>query len=201
MKIQRGDNMRRVIFLLMIGMLLFACKRANNEIPAKMKEKIASIGASASQDLLKTLKSHLMEAMQQEELVDAFEFCAVQAIPLTEEVNDRLPQTVEVKRVSLKFRNPANKPDPMDEEALKSLANSLAQTDSLPKFLIMRERDHIYRYYKPLQIAKPCLKCHGARETIDEQVLNSLRENYPEDNALNYKLGDLRGAVRVRIKL
>lgn len=193
--------MKKIFFLGILSLILFSCNREKAEIPDNVRKEIVQTGENASSELLSTLKSHLIEALQQGELVEAFEFCAVQAIPLTEEVNERMPEGVEVSRVSAKYRNPANAPDDLDQEALDYFEKQLAETDSLPPYLIRREKEDIFRYYKPLRIEKPCLKCHGARENIDEKVLTSLQENYPTDKAINYQVGEFRGAVKVRIKL
>ena len=57
------------------------------------------------------------------------------------------------------------------------------------------------RYLRPLKIVSPCLACHGDPERIDPQVLEVLRERYPEDRAVGYSPGDLRGAISVTVDL
>jgi hypothetical protein len=47
----------------------------------------------------------------------------------------------------------------------------------------------------------PCLACHGSPKQFDVAVADLLREKYPDDRAVGYKVGDLRGAVSVRVKL
>jgi hypothetical protein len=50
-------------------------------------------------------------------------------------------------------------------------------------------------------VASPCLACHGDPEAIDPQVKRLLAERYPDDTAVGYKPGDLRGAVSVSVLL
>jgi hypothetical protein len=40
-----------------------------------------------------------------------------------------------------------------------------------------------------------CLKCHGSE--IDPKIVAKLDELYPEDKAVGYKQGDIRGAFYV----
>jgi hypothetical protein len=57
------------------------------------------------------------------------------------------------------------------------------------------------RYLKPLRIVPPCLTCHGDRKAMDVELVELLEELYPEDRAVGYENGDLRGAVSVRLTL
>ena len=42
-----------------------------------------------------------------------------------------------------------------------------------------------------------CTACHGSPDQISPEVKAKLAELYPNDKAVNYKLGELRGAVVV----
>lgn len=53
------------------------------------------------------------------------------------------------------------------------------------------------RYYRPIPLAATCLACHGAPQQIPPPVLAALRKIYPDDQAVNFHEGDLRGAVVV----
>ncbi len=190
---------KKISAFALVSFLVFSCSQKKENIPENLEKEIIVTGKQASKELTQTLKTHLIQALQENELIDAFEFCAVQAIPLTEEVNERLPENVSVKRISFRFRNPANAPDDFDRQALEFFRQAKADSGKLPPFFVQKIGEKKYRYYQPLQIGKPCLKCHGARESIDPDVLASLQENYPDDRALGYKEGDFRGAVRVEI--
>jgi hypothetical protein len=149
---------------------------------------------------MKTLKAHLMEALTENDLVTAFEVCATVAYSLTEEIQDSLPRGVTVKRTSFKYRNPRNKPDTEEEKILRYFEKELVKKESPPKYYIqhVKEQDE-FRYYKPMTVGKLCLKCHGEIELLDKDVVLTLRENYPDDKAIGYVMGDFRGAIRVAI--
>ncbi len=45
----------------------------------------------------------------------------------------------------------------------------------------------------PIMLAGPCLACHGQRNTLGEDVRTTLAESYPDDQAVGFSEGDLRG--------
>ena len=56
------------------------------------------------------------------------------------------------------------------------------------------------RYYRPLVISETCLKCHGEREQMSDQLRGLLDQHYPRDKAHGYQLGELRGLIRIERK-
>jgi hypothetical protein len=49
---------------------------------------------------------------------------------------------------------------------------------------------------KAIPIDKACLICHGTQ--ISTQTKSMLDTHYPNDQAIGYKLGDIRGAFTVK---
>jgi hypothetical protein len=45
----------------------------------------------------------------------------------------------------------------------------------------------------PVRLKAECQMCHGSAEEIDAEVMAALAENYPDDQALDFVEGDLRG--------
>jgi len=52
-----------------------------------------------------------------------------------------------------------------------------------------------FRFMKAIPMAANCLQCHGTE--ISPAVSAKLTELYPQDKAVGYKEGDLRGAFVV----
>ena len=54
-------------------------------------------------------------------------------------------------------------------------------------------------FYKSIRLGMPaCLKCHGKPETdINSETLTVLKDKYPNDLAINYSIGDFRGAWKI----
>ena len=55
-----------------------------------------------------------------------------------------------------------------------------------------------FRFMKPLAVQPVCLKCHGSNEQIPGKVRAALDKQYPFDQAKDYKIGDLRGAISIK---
>jgi hypothetical protein len=107
------------------------------------------------------------------------------------------------KRVSLKVRNPENTPDYYEREILRDFeamkkAGTLKKT-TVHKKVVSQDGGKYLRYMKPLVIERSCLRCHGSKTKIPTDVRKFLKRFYPDDEATGYKLGDVRGAVSVKI--
>jgi len=165
----------------------------------KELENVIQTGQKSSQMLVKTLGSKLKSKMQKGSTLKALQFCADEAYNITQKVNKKLPVGVRVKRVSTKYRSPANAPS-ADEIAVLDSFRALKNANVvLPKGLVQRVDAKTYKYYKPLTMKKLCLKCHGDISK-DVEYKRALAQRYPLDKAMGYKEGDVRGAVVVTIK-
>ena len=45
------------------------------------------------------------------------------------------------------------------------------------------------------------MNCHGNQENMMPDVKDLIAQNYPADRATGYKVGDLRGAVSIKISI
>jgi len=162
-------------------------------------ESVIQTGKQSSKILLKTLGKNMKQHMKSGGPMQALDFCSNEAYSITQDVNEKLAKGVEVKRISSKYRNPANRPTTSELDVLSSLEDMKAQNIVLPKFLVQRVDSQTYKFYKPLVIKKQvCLKCHGNIENAD--LKKEIASRYPTDKATEYKMNDLRGAVVVTIK-
>ena len=146
--------------------------------------------------LLQTLGKNLKMHMKKEGPLGAAKFCTLEALNITESVNVKYGEKVDVKRISLKYRNPVNKPTQEEAKVLEKL-EQLKLEGKLPKIYVQKnEKANVY--YKPLVIKKNvCLKCHGNIAKLELKAY--LSTTYVDDKALGYKMGDLRGAIVVTI--
>ena len=188
--------LRSSLILLSTSVLLLANPYQSN------KEELASVvqsGQKASSQLLKTLGSNLKKHMKEGGVIEAAEFCITNAYPLTDKLSSDLGAGVSVKRVSLKYRNPANAPLEDEAVVLNALESLQKEGVMLPPYLVKQVDKETYKYYKPLTINKGiCLKCHGVIK--NPELSAKISKSYPDDKATGYKLGDLRGAIVVTIK-
>ncbi len=183
----------------MIKMALLASLMLSSALFSKeISQEIIDTGDRLSKELLEQLSSKLKNEIKTNGLLQAAKFCNSNALTLTEEINLRQVEGISVKRISLKERNNANAPKPDEALVLKSMQEMLKK-NSLPAYVI-KEEDRTYKYYKPLVIQKElCLKCHGNVDKNPE-LAQFIKEYYPDDKAIGYKMGDLRGAVLVEIR-
>ncbi len=167
------------------------------------KEELDSViktGQKVSKTLLQTLGKNLKKQMKAGGPMAAAEFCTTKAYALTGSIDAKYGKDVTVKRISLKERNPANKPQGEEKVILESLDNLQKNGVILPPYLVARTNKDTYQFYKPLLINKQvCLKCHG--DIAKNQKLSQyLAKTYPHDKATGYSMGDLRGAVVITVK-
>jgi len=110
-----------------------------------------------------------------------------------------LERGLELSRVSLKNRNPANAPEEWQKEVLESFENQRAAGED-PASLAWSGVAEVdgkqqFRFMKAIPTGTLCLQCHG--KNISPEVKAKLAGLYPEDKAIDYSAGDIRGAFVV----
>ena len=87
------------------------------------------------------------------------------------------------------YRQPSNKPDAFESKAITSFKASkdLKQISGF--------EGEMFRYARPIYVTQGCLKCHGKPEDAPPEVISK----YGDKKAFNYKIGDVRGIVSVKL--
>jgi hypothetical protein len=189
----------RRLALILGAVLLASCAHHQSE-SRELKERAVSVGESAVKKLMGELKRNLGMALKEGGFPKAIEFCAQKASSLTQKVNNELV-VVKVSRVSDKFRNPENRPDELDLKVINYFKEKLKE-GKLPPYKVEKVKlngEKYFIYYKPIVVAPFCLNCHGEPSRMEPQVLKVIKEKYPQDRALGYKAGQLRGVFKVLI--
>lgn len=100
-----------------------------------------------------------------------------------------------VRQVSLRYRNPDNRPDPYEEEMLKLFA---AKKSTETYRIVRTDKEQSFRYMLSMVAEKSCLECHGRYEDAPPFV----RARFPKGHfSYNYQVGEVIGAVSVSIPL
>jgi hypothetical protein len=188
-------------------LVLAACSRAPeppaeppDPLPAAEAARAMELGAPAANALATGLVGRLTRAMEEEGHAGAIAFCAAEAMPLTREIQAGHDPRLEVKRTTLRLRNPDNAPDPWEQRVLLYIeALERLDADSVPPELTARGPDGSLRYYRVLRTMPMCLACHGPADALDPAVQDVLRTHYPGDRATGYDVGEVRGVLRVQI--
>jgi hypothetical protein len=155
---------------------------------------------TAADALGKELQSRLLAALDSGGPSRALAYCADSAQAVTAR---HARAGVYVRRVSLRVRNPANRPDAAEERQLRHL-DSLHRAGTFPAELVRSRRvasgERVVEYARPILVQPGCLACHGDREHLAPGVREVLAARYPEDEATGYRAGDLRGMIAVRVR-
>ncbi len=98
-----------------------------------------------------------------------------------------------LKQTSLKLRNPENAPDAFESRILQMFEGNKHLKEYWEIDTIHGEK--FFRYMFPLFVKEACLKCHGIKESIPAFI----KETYKEDTATDYHVGDIRGALSLKV--
>lgn len=114
------------------------------------------------------------------------------------EVADHFSQTTDyrMKQTSLKYRNPANKPDAWETRQLKKFENNPDLKD-LSEITTLEDGSEVFRLAVPVKVEKACLKCHGDPATSPTGDGRDIAGRKME----GYKEGDIRGAISVIVPM
>lgn len=152
---------------------------------------ILNEGKKIAQNSFKTLSSELKKAIKESGAVGGIKVCNTKAMPLTDSLSVFFG--VEIKRTSLKIRNESNMPDSMESKVLNDWMADMSNSVALEPKILEKENDKIV-FLSPIIMKPICLTCHGNRSQIPPVVKAKLMRYYPNDDAIEYKEGDLRGA-------
>jgi hypothetical protein len=157
--------------------------------------------AQAARELGQVLMELLSQEMARGGYEGAVRACSELAQHATEEFARE--RGLEIRRVSLRARNPKDQPDEWEAERLRRWEKAWRPGEPPAEiFEIVQEDGRRYaRYMKPIIVQAMCLGCHGPREKLSDEVRALLDERYPRDRATGYRAGDLRGAFTVTIRL
>jgi hypothetical protein len=195
--------MKRCLFSLIIFSIVISCTNEEKKVDkdgaynqTKIEESTDTYklkGDSIVKQTFDTLRSTLLAAIKEKGFDGAVAFCNTSALSLT---NSYANKNVTIKRTSDKVRNPANHPDSMEQRILEKF---LTMSDSTAKTATVVERDASgsIHYYKSIIMQAMCLNCHGNKEQIQPGTLKMIKSKYPDDAAIGYKEGNVRGLWHV----
>lgn len=148
-------------------------------------------------EFMQTLKQELQTGMQEGGPVNAISVCNLFAPGIANTYSVR--KGWDVGRTSLKVRNPSNAPDAWERSVLESFEERKRAGEDPMKMeyheVVRKDGVRELRYMKAIPTAELCLACHG--ESVDSIARTRLQKLYPDDQALGYKVGDIRGAFSV----
>lgn len=154
-------------------------------------------GKQIAQTSFKALSSELTNAMARGGISEAVSYCNVQAYPLTDSLATAF-DVIRLKRATDKPRNLKNAASKDEQAQLALYKKQLMQAEQIQP-VVKLASDSSVVFYAPIKIKGQCLTCHGNKEGMGEDY-NKIKALYPEDKAINYDLGDLRGLWSIEFK-
>ncbi|MCG2577182.1 DUF3365 domain-containing protein [Dechloromonas sp. XY25] len=156
---------------------------------------------TAANQIVSQVRSELMKELERTGPVRAITVCKYSVPEITSNISRQTG--MRVTRVALRPRNRAlGEPDVWEQRVLLDFENRVAKgekADGLEYHEVVEEpAGRVFRYMKALPMVQPCLLCHGPSNQISEGVRTLLATEYPSDKAVEYNLGQVRGAVSVK---
>ena len=183
----------RLLLPLLLVLAFPATGDESDEFAAQARDLSKSFGGQ--------LKQQLQQGMKQGGPLTALDVCKVQAPAIAQSVGDTAGWNV--ARTSMKARNEDNRPDMwelttmLEFEKQKELGNDITKMESYA--IVNTDNGRVFRYMKAIPTGGVCLACHG--DNVQEDVLDKIHALYPADQALGFKVGDIRGAFTLSKQL
>lgn len=177
-----------LILGLMVGSIAFGEEQDNMESQAR------DITRQFVSNLLPTLQGALASGGP----VEAIKVCSVRAPEIADELGADTGWSI--RRVSLQARNNEKAiPDQWERNMLRQFEDQ--QRDGLLPEALNKAAvvDGEFRYLQAQLTMPLCLTCHGTN--LSNDVSNALRQHYPDDLAIGYEVGEVRGAISLRYRI
>lgn len=177
-------------------LLLAACGKPENARRITQQQAVES-AREAAQDAFNSLSTELAAAIAEGGPVHAIPVCSSKAGGLIQQVADR--RQIKLIRLTDKPRNPKHLAKDADARAIDLFRTTLGQGGK-PTPMVESSADQSLVVRIPITVSAPlCLQCHGRESEVSPETLAAIRQLYPDDKALGYQLGDLRGIWRIRL--
>lgn len=192
-------SVHRAMFIGLIATIgVSACQ------PAEYKKKTQSVAEEdrdaarlISKQLGDKLKAELIAAMSADGPIGAIAVCNEKAPKIAVELNTN--QDFQVRRTALKVRNPSNIADPWEQRILLDFQERLEASEDASSMeyseIVETTTGPKMRWMKPILMGGVCSTCHGVE--LSPEVGTLIKELYPNDEAIGFEVGDLRGAFSV----
>jgi hypothetical protein len=186
------------LFLIVALAALLSCTEGKKQETAdtaqtkQIEEAALAEGNRISALAQQALGGQLKQAISEGGVPEAVKFCNVAAYPILDTLTTGLD--AEIKRASLRIRNPKDAPTDSEREILEQYQTQLDNNQELQPVVEIFDNDQVL-YARPIVMNNAlCLNCHGTVGTqVSDETNALLKSLYPEDNAIGHQLGDLRG--------
>lgn len=154
-----------------------------------------------SAQLLTQVRGELVRELERTGPIRAITVCKYSVPEIASSISRQTG--MRVTRVALRPRNRAlAEPDAWEQRVLLDFERRVAngeKVESLEHYELLSEPlGRVFRYMKAIPVSPPCLACHGPVNQLSAGVRAQLATEYPNDSAVEYSVGQVRGAVSVK---
>lgn len=166
------------------------------------KDRAKEQAKTAVHALHTMMKSNVKKRLKEGGVLSAAKFCGEESYGMIRALSEELGPELSIKRVSLLNRNPKSFPNE-NERGIVRAFDLMEQGDAyLPDAIVQLVDASTYKVYIPSTMSsRNCKKCHGSEKEIDPQVREYLNTRFPDDKAVGFRSGQVRGAVVVTVDL
>jgi len=179
---------------LVAAMLAAACGReslprdyAIDQAPAKLRPAAAEAESTIAL-LQRRLGARLNAELERAGPAEAVAVCRDSAQMMTADVVAETGNPV--GRTSHRLRNPGNAPRPWAEPIVAAVDSGTLAADVKTVLVDLGDRVGVLQ---PIPTGAICLRCHGDPDSLGADLTAIVREAYPEDHAVGFAEGELRG--------
>jgi hypothetical protein len=165
------------VCLVMIPGLAFAA--GSDDAYADSADRGAELLAPFQKNLKKALMSGLEGGPE-----NAIAVCKIDAPRIASELS---VDGIAMGRTSHRLRNPAN----ASPDWVRPILDAYLASESERNPVVVELAGDRVGYVEPLLLQPPCVVCHG--KTLAPGVAARIAEEYPQDEATGFDVGDLRG--------
>jgi len=152
------------------------------------QSKQRDVAIAAKDKLFQSLLSELTASIGANGVSKSIEICKTRAPELAKSIGDEFG--LRIGRTSFKLRNAESKPPSWAttfvDEHIEKEVNVALDDDQLGVLL-------------PIRLKESCIKCHGSKESVSPEVADAIAGHYPQDNAMGFSEGDLRGYFWIEV--
>ena len=168
-----------------------SCQSDEEKQQQAIMKEFTVVGDKIAMASFESLSGNLKAAASRGGIANAIQFCNMNALPLTDSLSKTF--NAKIKRSSLKLRNPGNQPDSLEAYMLDLYAQILKMKKPMVGKTLLTNNNDV-RYFAPIILKSQCLKCHGViGQDVKDETYAIIKEHYPNDAAVDFKEGDLRG--------
>jgi hypothetical protein len=153
---------------------------------------------AVTQAMLKELGQKLQSSMAEGGAINAIGVCHLQAPDIANRASTN--SQAKISRVGTRARNPVmGVPNDWQAKALAQFDAALARGEKPADIEFAETVNTVsgkeFHFAKPIVLQPMCVSCHGSPEQISPEVKAKLNELYPNDKAVGFQPGQLRGVV------